>query len=134
MSQANDLHLYKNSTLDGKDIAFDILLSHGLITTSFTDVAINDIVLSTEAQLLVVYGDNAKDCFIQLGAPAIIPGDGALAIGLHFIPMGCMKIIDPNGAAVFGIIAAHAGESGRVIVECAHAYDDARKPQQFSRK
>jgi hypothetical protein len=134
MSQANDLHLYKNSTLDGKDIAFDILLSHGLITKTFSDVAANGILLSTDAELLVVYGDVSKDCFIQLGADAVMPGDGILAIGLHFIPAGNMKIIDPDGATVFGIIAATAGESGKVIVECAHAYDDARKRQQFSRK
>jgi hypothetical protein len=43
-----------------------------------------------------------------------------------------MKVIDANGAAVFGIISA-TGDAGSVIIECAYAYKDARNKQQHNR-
>ena len=134
MSTSNPLHIYKNSNLAGEDIRFDILLSLGLIIKTFTDAAANGIALPSASELLIVYGDIAKDCFIQLAAAAVIPADGALATGMHYIPAGCMKIIDPSGAATFGIIGLTAAATGQIIIECAHSYKDTHKQQQFDRK
>jgi hypothetical protein len=132
MAEPNNLHLYRNSTLGGDPIPLDVLLSAGLIIKDFSAVASDGTALPSAPELLVVYGDDVEGCFIQLDAGVVIPADGVFQADLHYIPPGVMKVIDANGAAVFGIISASANP-GAVLIECAYAYKDARNKQQHNR-
>lgn len=132
MAQANPLKLYPHADLKGDDIRFDILFSSGLIIKTFSDAAANDIAIPDDGEILVVYGDATADCFIELADSITVPADGVFRAALYFIPAGCMKVIDRNGATSFSIIRA-ADANGFVIIEVAYAYRDTKKQQQHTR-
>lgn len=132
MAEANTLKLYRNSDLNGNPIPLDILLSKGCIMQDFTGSPEDGIVLPTDTELLLFHGDETEGCLVQLDAGAAVPANGAFVAGLHYIPPGCIKVIDANGAVDFGVISA-TGNAGTLFVECVYAYKDARKSKQISR-
>lgn len=131
MAEANELALYKNSDLNGTPLPLAILLNLGLLKQAFTAAAVNAIAIPATAELLVIYGDELESCLVQMDAAAAIPANGAYVTDLHYIPSGAIKVIDRNGAEVFGVIS-FTGNAGTVIVEFARAYKDARRPKQHS--
>ena len=131
MSEENTLALYKHASLSGEPIPFDILLSKGLIKQAFTVTAANAIALPADTEILVIYSDDNESCLIQLNGNAVIPANGTFVPNLHFVPASSVKTIDANGATEFGVVS-FTGRSGTIIVECARAYKDTRKPKQHS--
>lgn len=132
MAGENARALYPNSNLAGNPIPLDMLLVLALMLQDFTVAAANDIAIPTGTDLLVVYGDADTPCFIQLDDDAAVPASGTPVEYLHYIPAGSIKVIDADGADVFGVISAD-GVSGTVIIEFARAYKDTRKLEQHTR-
>lgn len=128
MSQENIYQLYPNATLDGQPIPFDVLLSSGIIIQPFTNVAVDNVAIPTETELLILYSD--QNCFLSLSAAIVLPANGAFGAGIHYIPANCMKIIDPDGATAFSVIRQTA--NGTLVVECAYKWMDAKKVTQFN--
>jgi len=131
MVEINDKKLYRNSSLQGDALPLEILLSKGLIKQDFTVTPANAIALPTDTELLVVYGDDVTSCYLMLGSAVVVPVNGVFSLGLHYIPSGSIKVIDGNGATHISLVS-RTSEAGTLIIECAYAYKDARKPKQLT--
>lgn len=133
MPQGNPLGLYKNAALDGTPIPYDILLLNGTILKAFTETASNDNAIPAGTDILVIYGDASVDAIIQLGDDVATPADAAYTEGLIYVPAQTVKIIDARDYVSYSIKAYNAGEAGQIVIECAMAYKDTRKPKQVDR-
>lgn len=131
MSVENKLQLYPNATPNGIPIPMDVLLGFGLIRQSIGVAATNNIAIPAVTELLVIYGDASIGCYLQLGGNVTVPALGAFVVNLHWIPPGSVKVIDPDGAAILGVIT-NSG-AGTIHIECVAKWQDTRKSAQYTR-
>lgn len=125
-----DLGLYPHSAPDGTPIPFDILRPAGLILQAFTNVAVNNIVIPSTAEVLVI--QTTADCILRFGADVSVPANGVNLSNAVFLTPGFVWSIDHNAATKFGVIRAGAA-NGTIYVQLATRWKDLRKVQQFNR-
>lgn len=115
---------YPQATPDGEAIPFEIIRPLGAGFRTTTSVS-QTFAIPATAGFLVLRAKEA-DCWVMLGADAVVPVGGAHVEGLLYVADGEIVVIDHNGALSLGVIRAGVSD-GRLIIQTCLTYADIRK-------